>query len=99
MFQETCSLVLKHSDISTDITLATVYNSIGSWSNGKQTTTWRVNLKKVLGPAMYDNNDMFVLRLNQICEFHIQPKDGWECQIRTHMQYFKPVPHTIKRTT
>ena len=66
MFQETCSLVLKHSDISTDTTLATVFNSIGSWSNGKQSTTWRINLKKLLGPAMYDNNDMFVLRLNQI---------------------------------
>ena len=53
MFQESVTLVLKHADISTDTTLASVSNSIGSWSNGKQKTSWR-------------DNDLFTLRLNQV---------------------------------
>ena len=65
MFQETVTLVLKHADISTDTTLASVSNSVGSWENGKQKTTFNVNLRKLLGNEMYDNNDLFVLRLNQ----------------------------------
>lgn len=66
MFQETVSLILKHSDISTTTSAATASSSQGSWSNGKQSTTWRLNLRKLLGNKIYDENDLFVLRLNQI---------------------------------
>jgi hypothetical protein len=65
MFQESVTLVLKHADISTDTTLASVSNSIGSWSNGKQKTSWRVNLRNLLGDQFRDN-DLFTLRLNQV---------------------------------
>jgi hypothetical protein len=65
MFLETVSLILKHSDIST-ATTSTASSNIGSWSNNKQITTWRFNLRNLLGNEMYDNNDMFILRLNQL---------------------------------
>lgn len=66
MFLETVSLVLKHSDISTDTTAVSASSSAGYWSNGKQKTTWRFNMKHLLGSEIYDNNDLFVLRLNQL---------------------------------
>jgi hypothetical protein len=66
MFLETVSLVLKHSDISTTTTGATASSNNGSWSNGKQKTSWRINLRNLLGNKMYDENDMFILRLNQL---------------------------------
>ena len=65
MFQETVTLVLKHADISTDTTLDSVSNNVGSWSNGKQKTSWRVNLRNLLG-EQYRDNDLYVLRLNQL---------------------------------
>jgi hypothetical protein len=65
MFLETVSLVLKHSDISTVTTSDTASSNNGSWSNGKQKTTWRLNMRNLLGNKMYDENDMFILRLNQ----------------------------------
>jgi hypothetical protein len=65
MFNETATLVLKHSDIS--ITGSnTVSNTVGSWSNGRQKSTWNLNLKNLLSNTIYDENDMFVLRLNQL---------------------------------
>jgi hypothetical protein len=66
MFLETVSLVLKHSDISTTTTLDSASANNGYWSNGKQITTWRFNMRNLLGNKMYDENDMFVLRLNQL---------------------------------
>jgi hypothetical protein len=65
MFQESVTLVLKHADISTDTTLDNVSNNVGSWSNGKQTTSWRVNFRNLLGEN-YRENDLYVLRLNQL---------------------------------
>ena len=38
MFNETVSLILKHADINTDTTLDSVSNSVGSWSNEKQSS-------------------------------------------------------------
>jgi len=65
MFTETANLILRHSDISTDITLTSASNSSGSyWSNGKQTTTFRVNLRQLLG-NMWEKYDTFCIRLNQ----------------------------------
>jgi hypothetical protein len=66
MFLETVSSVLKHSDISTITTSIAETGNNGSWKLGKQSTTWRVNMRNLLGSEMYDNNDMFVLRLNQL---------------------------------
>jgi hypothetical protein len=40
--------------------------NVGTWSNGKQTSTFRFNMKKLLSNEMYDNNELFVLRLNQL---------------------------------
>jgi hypothetical protein len=65
MFQESVTLVLKHADISTDTTLDSVSNNVGSWSNGKQKTSWRINLRNLLGDH-YGDNELFVLRLNQL---------------------------------
>jgi hypothetical protein len=65
MFQETVSLILKHSDISLT-SVSAISNNIGSWSNGRQSTTWKVNLRKLLGNEIYNDNDIFVLRLNQL---------------------------------
>jgi len=65
MFQESVTLVLKHADISTDKTLDNVSNNVGSWSNGKQSTSWRVNLRNLLG-EQYRENELYVLRLNQL---------------------------------
>ena len=43
-FNEMASFVLKHSDINTTYTLTTAQsNSIGSYSAGKQSVTWRIN--------------------------------------------------------
>jgi hypothetical protein len=79
MFQETVSLILKHSDISTITELSSISNNVGSWSNGKGKTSWRINLRNVLGADMYDNNEMFILRLNQIAyataNFPVASKD------------------------
>lgn len=66
MFLETVSLILKHSDISTNTNSDTESSKVGSWSNGKQKTTWVFNMRNLLGNKMYDENDMFVLRLNQL---------------------------------
>jgi hypothetical protein len=65
MFQETVSLILKHSDISLTSVNA-VSNSVGSWSNGRQKTTFKVNLRRLLGNVIYNDNEIFVLRLNQL---------------------------------
>lgn len=65
MFQESVTLVLKHADISTNITLDSVTNNVGSWSKGKQKTSWRLNLRNLLGDQ-YRDNELFVLRLNQM---------------------------------
>jgi hypothetical protein len=79
MFLETVSLILKHSDISTTTTGITATANNGNWSNGKQKTTWRINMRNLLGSEMYDNNEMFVLRLNQLSyaadNFPLAPKD------------------------
>jgi hypothetical protein len=65
MFQETVSLILKHSDISLT-SVSEVSNTIGSWSNGRQKSTWIVNLRRLLSNVIYNDNDVFVLRLNQL---------------------------------
>ena len=65
MFQESVTLVLKHADISTNTTLDNITNNIGRWSNGKQTTSWRINFRNLLG-EQYRENDLYVLRLNQL---------------------------------
>jgi K+-transporting ATPase A subunit len=49
MFLETVSLILKHSDISTTTTLDSASSNNGSWSNGKQKTTWWFNIRSLLG--------------------------------------------------
>ena len=59
-----CSLVLKHSDISTTTTTQTVNNNIGGWSNYKQTVYWNVNLRNLLGDN-YNKYEKFGIRLNQ----------------------------------
>lgn len=65
MFNETVTLILKHADIDIDTSLVSASSNCGSWTNGKQSTTWNVNLRNLLGNVIYDNNDLFVLRLNQ----------------------------------
>lgn len=65
MFSETVTLILKHSDISTTLTSATASSSNGSWSNGKQKTSWNVNLKVLLG-NLWNKYDTFLIRLNQV---------------------------------
>lgn len=59
-----CSLILRHSDISTTTSTQTVDNNVGGWSNYKQTTYWYVNLKSLLGED-YDKYDKYCIRLNQ----------------------------------
>jgi hypothetical protein len=66
MFLESVSLLLKHSDISTSTTAVSANSQNGKWENGRQKTTWRINMKNLLGNEIYNNNDMFVLRLNQL---------------------------------
>jgi hypothetical protein len=80
MFQESVSLLLKHSDISTSTTAVSANSQNGSWSNGRQKSTWRVNMRNLLGNELYENNDLFVLRLNQLSysaasNFPLSPKD------------------------
>lgn len=65
MFTKTANLVLRHSDISTDVTAVTASSSAGSWSNGKQSVTFKVDLRKLIGAEIYDDAEEFVLRLNQ----------------------------------
>jgi len=66
MFRETVSLVLKHSDINIDSTLASAETSVGGWTNGKQESWWNVNLRNLLGDSIYNNHDKFIIRLNQL---------------------------------
>ena len=66
MFLETATLILKHSDISTSVNDTTASSSAGNWTNGKQSTTWRVNLRELIGREVYDNHTIFCLRLNQL---------------------------------
>jgi hypothetical protein len=66
MFLETVSLVLKHSDIGPATNSYPTNSSVGTWSNGKQKTTFNFNMRNLLGNKMYDENDLFVLRLNQL---------------------------------
>jgi hypothetical protein len=70
MFLESVSLVLKHSDISTALNTNPTANNVGTWSNGKQSTTWRFNMRHLLGD-LYDEHDLFVLRLNQISSLRL----------------------------
>ena len=65
MFEETVTLVLKHGDISANINNDSDSAACGSWSAGKQTTKFYVNLRNLLG-TVYDSSDYFVLRLNQL---------------------------------
>ena len=57
MFQETVTLILKHSDISANLNDVTASSANGSWENGKQKTTFRLNLK----------NSWVRYTLNMIC--------------------------------
>jgi hypothetical protein len=66
MFLESVSLLLKHSDISTSTTAISANSQNGKWENGRQKTTWRINMRNLLGNEIYDNNELFVLRLNQL---------------------------------
>lgn len=65
-FLETITLLLKHSDISTNTNSVSESTNCGYWENGKQKSVWRVNLRTLLGNKMYDNNELFVIRLNQL---------------------------------
>lgn len=65
MIGESVSLVLKHSDISTSLNSDTASSDLGSWTNGKQKTTWNVNMKILLG-HLWNKYDTFLLRLNQV---------------------------------
>ena len=61
-----CQLILKHSDISTNTTAQTVNNSIGGWSNYKQSYWFNnINLRTLIGNEDYDKYEIFALRLNQ----------------------------------
>jgi hypothetical protein len=79
MFLETVSLVLKHSDIAPATNTYPSATNAGVWSNGKQKTTFNFNLRNMLGSEMYDNNELFVLRLNQLSyapiDFPLAPQD------------------------
>lgn len=65
MFEETVTLILKHSDISSNLNDNDAISEYGSWSNGKQKTIFRVNLKTLMG-TLYNKYNTFCLRLNQI---------------------------------
>jgi len=65
MFQS-ANLVLKHCSISESMTDQTASSAVGSWSNYKQTTRWRVNLRDVIGHDAYDKHEKFCLRLNSL---------------------------------
>lgn len=67
MFSESASLVLKHSDISSNQNVVSVVNKVGYWSNGKQITGWNVNLRRLMGDEMYNKHEKFIIRLNQFC--------------------------------
>jgi hypothetical protein len=66
MFLETVSLVLKHSDIAPATNTYPSTSNVGVWSNGKQKTIFNFNMRNLLGNKMYDENELFVLRLNQL---------------------------------
>jgi hypothetical protein len=59
------SLILKHCDINTDTTLTSATTPHGYWSNRKISTTWRVNLARLLGDEMFRNHRFYKLTLNQ----------------------------------
>lgn len=65
MFNETATLILKHADISSSLNSVSATSANGSWENGKQKTTFRLNLKNLLGD-LYEKYNTFVLRLNQV---------------------------------
>jgi hypothetical protein len=60
------SLILKHCDISISTEANTASSECGYWSNGKQSTTWRVNLARMLGDEMFRNHTHYKLTLNQL---------------------------------
>ena len=57
------SFTLSHADINTDTTLDTASAPCGSWSGGKQRTTWNVDLSKLMGDLYQPG--IYALRLNQ----------------------------------
>jgi hypothetical protein len=57
------SFTLSHSDIDTDTSLDTASASCGSWSGGKQRTTWNVDLERLMGDLYKPG--VYALRLNQ----------------------------------
>jgi len=80
---QSSSLILKHSDISPSATLVTASSAAGYWSNGKQETTWNVDLRQVIGPEIFDKHKRFVLRLNMMAHngrnFPLAAND--QCQV------------------
>jgi len=65
-FSETVTLVLKHGDISPNQGDLTATADCGSWENGKQKTSFNINLKRLLGTMYEEHDGLFILRLNQI---------------------------------
>lgn len=66
MIQQSSSLVLKHSDISSTKNAQTASSSAGDWTNYKQSTRFRVDLRTAIGQEIYSKHDRFILRLNCI---------------------------------
>lgn len=66
MIQQSSSLVLKTSDISTVRNDETASAECGSWSNYKQSQRFHVNMRDCIGSEIYDAHDMFLLRLNSV---------------------------------
>lgn len=63
---QSSTLILKHSDIGSSVSAVTASSSAGTWSHGKQTTTWNVDLRTAIGPEIFDNHKRFILRLNMM---------------------------------
>jgi len=56
------SLFLSTSQINTDASIANVSNDVGSWSNNRQTFSFNVKLRQLLGNS-YEKYDAFVISL------------------------------------
>lgn len=56
------SLFLSTSQINTDPSITNVANTIGSWTNNRQTFSFNVKLRQLLGNS-YDKYDEFVISL------------------------------------
>lgn len=66
MYKQQSVFHLKHADIcNNSLAFEASEPTAGYWSEGKTTTTWYIDLEKIVGYETFNNTQLFGLRLNQ----------------------------------